>query len=391
MKVKTDIPLCSIGRGVAITWFAAVATSLLVSGHVPVAMLATAAVAIALQIGVLLPLFILSLRLDRRAVVMGAAWGSVAGAAGFACTSLATGVDELTGVASLACGAIAGAWSAFVLRARADGSEHWFPAARADRRPSPWWYWGRAVYVSRRDYWRIFKTFVAAGAVLAIAGLAGVPALFTAARVLAVAGLAFLVYSLIGLYRMYGFPARRYFERLLAQGNVRDGVVIADLHIGTYRTAFALAELRPRATVHTIDCWNGEGPSPEEAVADVRGLEPEPACNARIVPARATAGVLPLADGSCDVVVFGFGTHEIMTGGPREQLFAEAKRVLRPGGVALLFEHGFDVHNYFIFGPVIGHVTRRRDWIATMRAHFDNVTVARSTAAVDLLAGTRTA
>lgn len=389
MKVKTSVPLCSIGRGVGIVWFAAVATSLLVSGRVPLAMLAIAAIASALQLGVALPVFILSLRLDRRAVAMGAAWGSVAGAAAFAVAALATEVGAVTGAASLACGAAAGAWSAFVLRAQADGSEHWFPAARADARPSPWWYWGRAVYVSRRDYWKIFKTFVAAGAVLAIAGLAGVQGLFTAARVLAVAGIVFLVYSLIGLWRMYGAPARRYFERLLAQGGVGDGGVIADLHIGTYRTAFALAELRPRATVHTIDCWNCEGPPPEVAVADVRGLEPPPACNARIVPGRASGGVLPLADGSCDVVVFGFGTHEIVTGGPREMLFAEAKRVLRPGGVALLFEHGFDVHNYFIFGPVIGHVTRRRDWIATMRTYFENVTVARSTAAVDLLAGVR--
>lgn len=27
---------------------------------------------------------------------------------------------------------------------------HWFPTSVADRRPSAWWYWGRAVYVSRR-------------------------------------------------------------------------------------------------------------------------------------------------------------------------------------------------------------------------------------------------
>jgi SAM-dependent methyltransferase len=232
-------------------------------------------------------------------------------------------------------------------------------------------------------------TFVAAGVVMVIAGLAGVPGLFAAARVLAVAGLAFLVYSLIGLYRMYGFPARRYFERLLAQGGVEDGAVIADLHIGTYRTAFALAELRPGSTVHTIDCWDPTGPAAEAAVADVRELEPVPTGTARIVPARAARGVLPLADASCDAVVFGFGTHEIPTGGPRERLFAEATRVLRSGGVALLFEHGFDVHNYFIFGPVIGHVTRRRDWLATMRSYFTNVTYARSTAAVDMLAGTR--
>jgi SAM-dependent methyltransferase len=170
---------------------------------------------------------------------------------------------------------------------------------------------------------------------------------------------------------------------------VRDGTRIADLHIGTYRTAFALADLLPGATIHSIDCWASDGPAAEEAVADVRALEPAPTGDARILPARITDGALPLATASCDVVVFGFGTHEIPTGGPREQLFAEARRVLVPGGIALLFEHGYDVHNYFIFGPVIDHVTRRGEWLATMRRFFTDVTYARSTAAVDMLAGRR--
>src|SRR5439155_1725864 len=116
--------------------------------------------------------------------------------------------------------------------------------------------------------------------------------------------------------------------------------VVADLHIGTYRHAYALADALPEATVHTIDCWNVEGPAPEVAVQDVRALEAVPSGHPRLRPARATAFRLPLADASCDAVVFGFGTHEIPGGGPRETLFAEAKRVLKPGGRALMFEHG---------------------------------------------------
>jgi len=57
---------------------------------------------------------------------------------------------------------------------------------------------------------------------------------------------------------------------------------------------------------------------------------------------------------------FGFGTHEIPAGGAREKLFSEADRVLKPGGKVLLFEHGWDAHNYVIFGPVIHHVTSAR-------------------------------
>jgi hypothetical protein len=55
----------------------------------------------------------------------------------------------------------------------------------------------------------------------------------------------------------------------------------------------------------------------------------------------------------------------------------------------LLFEHGWDAHNYVIFGPVIHHVTRRQDWDKFLRERFDNVEYARSTQAVDLFAGVR--
>jgi SAM-dependent methyltransferase len=98
---------------------------------------------------------------------------------------------------------------------------------------------------------------------------------------------------------------------------------------------------------------------------------------------------VPLADGSCDAVCFGFGTHEIPTGGPREKLFAEAIRILKPGGKVLLFEHGWDAHNYVIFGPVIHHVTKRQDWDKFLKERFDNVKYARSNQAVDLFAATK--
>jgi SAM-dependent methyltransferase len=256
--------------------------------------------------------------------------------------------------------------------------------------PSPWWYFGRAVYVSRRDYGKIFLAFLAVGIPLGIAGLVRhVPALFGAAVVLAAIGLIMLAYSLIGLYRMYGHPAAGYLRELLRLGDVRGPVVVADLHIGTYRHGYALADLLPEATVYSIDCWGEEDHPGELAIQDVRDLEPPPTSNPQITPLRAPHQTLPLDDGSCDVVVFGFGTHEIPTGGPREALFAEAERVLKPGGKALLFEHGFDFHNYLIFGPVIHHVTKRRDWEAILRRQFDAVRSARTSHAVDLFAGVR--
>jgi SAM-dependent methyltransferase len=267
---------------------------------------------------------------------------------------------------------------------------HWYPASSGETRPSAWWYWGRAVYVSRRDYWRITKKFLAVGIPLgAIGVLFHVPLAFKAALLLAAIGLVLLAYSLFGLYRMYGHPGVRYIHRLVELGDVQGKVTVADLHIGTYRHAYLLSDVLPEAKIQTVDCWNVEGESPEEAVQDVRDLEPPPENNPRIVASKAVHFGVPLADASADAVCFGFGTHEIPTGGAREKLFSEASRILKPGGKVLLFEHGWDAHNYVIFGPVIHHVTKRQDWDKFLQERFDHVKYARSNQAVDLFAGTR--
>src|SRR5712671_7892844 len=151
---------------------------------------------------------------------------------------------------------------------------HWYPATVAAERPSALWYWGRAVYVSRRDYWRITKKFLAVGIPLGIIGvLLHYSLAFWAAIALAEIGLLLLAYSLFGLYRMYGHPGVRYVRRLVELGGVKGKVTVADLHIGTYRHAFLLSDVLPEATIQTVDCWNLEGESPEEAVQDVRDLE----------------------------------------------------------------------------------------------------------------------
>jgi SAM-dependent methyltransferase len=246
------------------------------------------------------------------------------------------------------------------------------------------------VYVSRRDYWRITKKFLAVGVPLgAIGVLLHIPMAFWAAVALAEIGLLLLAYSLFGLYRMYGHPGVVYVRRLADLGGVKGKVTVADLHIGTYRHAFLLSDVLPEAQIKSVDCWNVEGESPEEAVADVRDLEVPPKSNPRIETFKAEHFQVPLPDASCDAVCFGFGTHEIPTGGDREKLFSEAIRVLKSHGKVMLFEHGWDAHNYVIFGPVIHHVTKRQDWDKFLRERFDDVKYARSTQAVDLFAGTR--
>lgn len=268
---------------------------------------------------------------------------------------------------------------------------HVYPSTTPERRPTPWWYYGRAVYVSRRDYFKIYCALMAA---------LGVPMVFfalyfdshffkVAALGAGIVSLFYLGYSLFGMYRMYGHPGRQYVRRLLQEARADDAKVVADLHIGTYRHSYLLAEELPEAVIHSIDCWGCEGEPHETAIRDVRDLECPPQHHPRIRAEKALDYHLPLPDASCDAVVFGFGTHEIPNDGARGKLFAEAQRVLKPGGKALMFEHGNDFHNVIIFGPVIGHVITRYEWIEEFKAHFGEVGYARTSHAVDLFWGTK--
>lgn len=272
-------------------------------------------------------------------------------------------------------------------------SKRWHAYTRTDanRRPTPWWYYGRALYVSRRDYFKIYWALML---------VLGFPLVFMAlyldwefAKVAALGAgtvsLFYLGYSLLGLYRMYGHPGQRYIRRVLAESGATDAKVVADLHIGTYRHTHVLADVLPGATVHSVDCWGEAGEPHEIAIRDVRDLECPPTHDPRIVTHKTADYTLPLADESCDLVVMGFGTHEIPDDGSLDKLFAEARRVLKPGGKAVMFEHGNDFHNVIIFGPVIGHVVTRERWVEKFKSHFAEIGYARSSQAVDLFWGTK--
>jgi len=79
----------------------------------------------------------------------------------------------------------------------------------------------------------------------------------------------------------------------------------------------------PEATVQTVDCWNVEGESPEEAYRMWRDLEVPPTSNPRIVASKADHFTVPLPDASCDAVCFGFGTHEIPAAVPEKNCSAK--------------------------------------------------------------------
>ena len=136
---------------------------------------------------------------------------------------------------------------------------HWFPKVEPGKRPSAWWYWGRAVYVSRRDYWKITKVFLGVGVPLGVIGVVlRQPWAFWSAISLAEIGLLLLTYSLFGLYRMYGHPAQRYVQKLAAYVDEKMSA-IADVTttVDTQKVA-VLAALAIADELHTIRKDRGE-------------------------------------------------------------------------------------------------------------------------------------
>lgn len=268
---------------------------------------------------------------------------------------------------------------------------HAYPRSDSNRQPTPWWYYGRALYVSRRDYFKIYwALMLALGFPLVFLGLYFEWRLAKVAALGAgTVSLFYLGYSLLGMYRMYGHPSYGYVARLLRESDVGRAAVVADIHIGTFRHSYLLADLLPDALIHSIDCWGQPDDPHEIAIRDVRDLEQPPTSQPRILTARTEDYTLPLPDDSCDAVVFGFGTHEVPNDGTLDRLFAEARRILRPNGKALMFEHGVDFHNVIIFGPVIGHVVPRYEWAEKFKSNFAQVGYARTSQAVDLFWGTK--
>lgn len=252
----------------------------------------------------------------------------------------------------------------------------WFPKTSGKERPSAWWYYARAIFVSRHDYRKIFFRFLAVGIPLGLIALLFNSKLFWGlAFFTGFLGLTLLILSLFGLYLQYCHPAKNYFKKLLTLETIPGSATIADIHIGTYRHSYMLSELNPDSKIYSVDCKQESRFTEELAVREVQALEAVPE-HQNISVVYTHNFEIPLAANSCDVVVFGFGTHEIPES-EREKLFNEAIRVLKPSGKLFLFEHGIDFINYFIFGPVIYHVTPKKDWQQLLTKKFTQVKSSR--------------
>ena len=268
---------------------------------------------------------------------------------------------------------------------------HWFPGTDPKRRPSSWWYVGWVIYANWQSFAGAFGLF--AGACL-LAFSTGrrfdVDTLVWGSYALAGVGICLLVNSLVGLVLVYGSPARRYVKRLLEIGGVRSPERVADLHIGTYRISYLLRDLLPSAAIESVDIWEDGRYEIEPTLKLLRDLETVPEDNSRLRVERSRGGNVPLPDASCDAVVLGLGLHEIPSGAPREQIFAETRRILKPDGKLLFFEHTVDLQSLLVFGPGISHWVRRPEWRRIVEQAFgDHVQHLRSPEAIDLFVAAR--
>jgi demethylmenaquinone methyltransferase/2-methoxy-6-polyprenyl-1,4-benzoquinol methylase len=114
-------------------------------------------------------------------------------------------------------------------------------------------------------------------------------------------------------------------RRAIAQADIRPGMAVLDIGAGTGDLSFAAAALG--AQVVAIDVSPG--------MLAVLARRTSDAQRERIRPLIGSAESLPLPDGSVDRIVTGFTVRNV---GDLGRAFAEFRRVLRPGGRAVMLE-----------------------------------------------------
>jgi demethylmenaquinone methyltransferase/2-methoxy-6-polyprenyl-1,4-benzoquinol methylase len=114
-------------------------------------------------------------------------------------------------------------------------------------------------------------------------------------------------------------------RRAIAQADIRPGMAVLDIGAGTGDLSFAAAAFG--AQVVAIDVSPG--------MLAVLARRSSDAQRERIRPLIGSAESLPLPDGSVDRIVTGFTVRNV---GDLGRAFAEFRRVLRPGGRAVVFE-----------------------------------------------------
>lgn len=169
------------------------------------------------------------------------------------------------------------------------------------------------------------------------------------------------VYDLLNSVLSFGMDAlwRRRLADAVRPFPPRGTARILDLAAGTMKVSLGLARRYPHRKVLALDFC---GPMLLKGLSKVRRRAGE---RNRIFPMVADGRKLPLADASVDAVTVAFGLRNIR---PREPAYAEALRVLVPGGKFCVLEFG-SVQDRILFGaynlylahilPFIGRLVSR--------------------------------
>ncbi len=154
------------------------------------------------------------------------------------------------------------------------------------------------------------------------------------------------VYDLLNSVLSLGFDAR--WRKILAEAAApfpeKNSGRILDLAAGTMEVTVALAKRYPDHALLAMDfCL----PMLAKGLPKLARFP-----NARILPLAGDGTRLPLADASVDAITLAFGLRNIQ---PREAAYAEALRVLVPGGRLCVLEFGsardrilFGVYNFYL-------------------------------------------
>jgi SAM-dependent methyltransferase len=133
------------------------------------------------------------------------------------------------------------------------------------------------------------------------------------------------------------------------------------VHAGLDEVSPALRQRFPEARGEVLDIYDPREMT-EPAIVRARRSTPPPE------PARpASAEALPAADGSSDLVMLFFAAHELRRPSSRDRLFAELRRIVRPGGRVVVVEHLRDLANALAFGPGFFHFLPRAEWLRVAR------------------------
>ncbi|MBY0359138.1 MAG: class I SAM-dependent methyltransferase [Candidatus Obscuribacterales bacterium] len=129
----------------------------------------------------------------------------------------------------------------------------------------------------------------------------------------------------------------------------------ANICSGLYESDLPLQQTFPGSVIISLDIYDALGMTAQAQRANASS-------QITTVP-KVDPAALPFADGELDNVFMILSAHEIRQKVKRDAFFQEIRRVLKPGGKALLVEHHRDLANFTVFGPAFFHFLPKGEWL----------------------------